>query len=249
MSKSPSKGYISVASKNKNFYTYAINLIESVKDYYPDAKYCLVTDEAFLDGRESIADDLILTSGHATNHYRAKLWGMANSPYDQTFYIDADMECEHEDIEFVFDELRDRDLVFHELAKERERYYAIKYFKYQGQQEKMSLCGGVCLYNNANPLVKNFMQDWWNYYCEQMTGTWKPAIEPWKDLKIFDQTTLWWLTEKEDKYKDLNIGFFDDDIRWNYFSQYAYDKLESKSGKPPVLRHYSGTIKKDVMIV
>ena len=249
----PSKGFLSVATKNQNFYTYAINLIESVKDYYPDAQYCLVTDEEFLDGRESIADHLILTEGGAIRNYRAKMWGMARTPFDQTMYLDADMTCEHEDIEFVFDELRDRDMVFHELSKEREKYFAVKYFHYQGKEQHMRLCGGVCLYNSAKPSVRKFMQEWYDLYCEQKSGRWRPAgfdEKQWEDtLKVFDQTTLWWLTEHEDKYKDLNIGYFDDDIRWNYFSQYAYEMLKSKSGKPPVLRHFSGTIKKDTLIV
>jgi hypothetical protein len=70
-----------------------------------------------------------------------------------------------------------------------------------------------------------------------------------KDLKHFDQTTLWWLTEKEPKYKDLKIGFFKDDIRWNYFTQYQYENLVSEQGKPPILRHYSGSLKKDTIIV
>jgi len=249
----PSKGYLSVATKKQNYYTYAINLIESVKDYYPDAEYCLVTDEEFLDGRESIADHLILTEDEAIGNYRAKMWGMTRSPFDQTMYLDADMTCEHEDIEFVFDDLRDRDMVFHELSKERERFYAVKYFTYEGKQEHMKLCGGVCLYNSAKPIVREFMNDWWEYYYKQKWGGWMPEgfnKEEWaKNLRVFDQTTLWWLTEKEDKYKDLNIGYFDDDIRWNYFSQYQYEALTSKSGKPPVLRHFSGTLTKDTLIV
>ena len=106
MIKKPSKGYLVVASRKPNFYSLAINCIESIKDYYPDAKCCLVTEEKFLDGREDIADDLIFCD----DHYRAKLWGMANSPYDITMYIDADSEIEHEDIATVFDELNNKDL-------------------------------------------------------------------------------------------------------------------------------------------
>jgi hypothetical protein len=57
------------------------------------------------------------------------------------------------------------------------------------------------------------------------------------------------MTEKMDKYKDLKIGIFSDDIRWNYFTQYAYEGLKSTEGKPPILRHYSGSLKKDRLIV
>ena len=34
----PSKGFVVVASKRSNFYLYAINLMETVKDYYPEDK-------------------------------------------------------------------------------------------------------------------------------------------------------------------------------------------------------------------
>ena len=120
----PSKGYLVVASKKPNFYSLAINCIESIKDYYPDAKCCLVTEEKFLDGREYVADDLIFCD----DHYRAKLWGMANSPYDITMYIDADAEIEHEDIATVFDELDGNDMMFHELDKKYNKVYANKTF-------------------------------------------------------------------------------------------------------------------------
>lgn len=244
----PKKGYLVVASNKPNFYLYAINLIESIKDFYPDAHVTLVCDEVFLDGREEIADHVVLTEGDAIGHYRAKIWGMTQTPYEQTMYCDADMGCEHEDIEHVFDDLGDKDLVFHELAKSREKYYAIKYFTDDGRKVEYRWCGGVCLYNSANPVVMNFMRDWWDYYKRQWNGSWRPPLEPWKDLKAFDQTTLWWLLNKIDDYKDLRIDTFKDDIRWNYFTQYQYENLQPETG-PIVLRHYSGCLKKDDAIV
>ena len=64
------KGFLIVASKKPNFYKYAVNLIDSIRDFYEDAKVCLVTEERFLDdkGRE-LADDIIFCD----DHYRAKL--------------------------------------------------------------------------------------------------------------------------------------------------------------------------------
>ena len=97
------------------------------------------------------------------------------------------------------------------------------------------------------------MEDWFELYNKQQRDMWRPEgfnKEQFdRDLRHFDQTTLWWLTEKEEKYKDLKIGIFYDDIRWNYFTQYAYEGLKSIDGKPPILRHYSGSLKKDVLIV
>lgn len=245
----PSKGFVIVASRNPNFYIYACNLMESIIDFYPEAKICLVTEERFLDDRADEADQIILCD----NHYRAKLWGMSQSPYDITMYVDADMDCEHEDIAKVWDELGDRDLVFHELTHERSAYYAIREFKYNNHIEQFTLCGGVCLYRNSNPLVREFMEDWFELFNKQFNNMWRPAgfeKQQWeKDLKHFDQTTLWYMTEKMQKYKDLKIGIFHDDIRWNYFSQYQRLNLQSIENKPPILRHYSGSLAKDRLIV
>jgi hypothetical protein len=246
--KEETKGFVIVASKNQNFYTYACNLVESILDFYPDANITLFTEKRFIDSRVDHIN--VIECG---NHYREKLWGMANTPYDITMYIDADMECEHEDIIKVWDEMKDHDLVFHELTKDREKYYAIREFKYNGGIGKYKLCGGVCLYRSSNPLVKEMMHEWYELYCKQYSGEWKPEgfdKDQWqKDLRYFDQTTLWWLANKEEKYKDLKIGIFHDDVRWNYFTQYAYSDIKSTEGKPIVLRHYSGCLEKDKLIV
>ncbi len=248
MPKKKTKGFLIVASRNPNFYTYAVNLAEAVKDFYPEAKICLCTEERFLDGREDIFDDLFFCD----SHYRAKLWALSRSPYDQTMYLDADMDCEHEDIAKVWDEFEQGDVVFHELTEERSKYYTIKDFNVHGTKETFTLCGGVCLYDLTKPLVKEFMEDWWEMFAEQASGAWRISgmdDRTWDDLRDFDQTTLWYMTEKMDKYKDLKIGIFKDDIRWNYFTQYQYEGLYSIEGKPPILRHYSGSLHKDDYIV
>ena len=55
-SKEPSRGYLIVASRTKEFYRMGINLIRSLKEFYPEAKVCFVTEKLFCDGNESIAD-------------------------------------------------------------------------------------------------------------------------------------------------------------------------------------------------
>lgn len=237
------KGYLVVASRKSNFYSGAINLIESVKDYYPEANVCLVTEERFCDGRESIADHLI----YCSDHYRSKMWGMARSPYDITFYMDADMECVHEDISKVFDNLKDDDMVFTGLP--RDRWYVFKDTEFPGGT--FTLAGAVCLYRSARTLVREFMHDWFNYYCKQHDGSWWPLDEnnnfdtyhyP-HHLRVWDQFTLWWLTNKEDKYKELKISIFEDDLRWNYWT--LLDRLRNMPTQPIILMHYSNVMEKD----
>ncbi len=114
--KQKSKGFLVVASRKRSFYVYATNLIDSIRDYYEDANITLVCEEWMLDdtGKE-LADNIIFCD----DHYRAKLWGMAQSPYDITMYCDADMQCEHEDVMKIWDEMKDHDVVFSALTKER----------------------------------------------------------------------------------------------------------------------------------
>lgn len=241
----PTKGYVVVASKKRVFYVSAINLMETIKDFYPEAQITFVTEERFLDGRERVADTVL----HCDDHARAKIWGMARAPYDITFYIDADTEVEHEDISTIFDHMGDYDLMFTGLPPERHYCYAEVFFpgatKPDGAKGGFELCGAVCLYNMRNPLVKNFMHDWYDLTNKQYAGLWWPTKEDGSEdlenfpasLKRWDQFSLWWLTNREPKYKDLKIGIIPDDARWNWYSKYRYDHAEG----PIVIRHYSSS--------
>lgn len=242
-----SKGFIIVASKKRNFYLYAINLAESLRDYYEpedECKICLVTEERFLDDRgRDVADDIIICD----DHYRAKLWGMAKSPYDLTMYIDADMEVEHEDICKVWDEMKDHDVVFTALTDDRDYIYAERDFDTPEGVSKFTLCGAVCLYDMSKPIVREFMDDWWDLTFRQMNDTWWP--DGYADsLKSWDQFSLWWLTEKEEKYKDLRVGIFDDDLRWNYYNALNWAITKPETG-PVIIRHFSAGLNKDTPIV
>lgn len=242
-----SKGYIIVASHNHNFYVQAVYLAETILDYYPEAKITLVTEERFMDDRTEIFDKVI----PCDDNYRAKLYGMTQTPYDVTFYIDADTFCEHEDISTIFDLLEDNDLMFTPLNKENEYVFKSRYFNPEEPNEyrSMKLCGGVCLYDTTNPLVKDFIQDWWDYYNLQRSGEWWPLDENGeKDFKNFnwenrfwDQFTLWRLTNEVDKYKDLKIGHLD--LRWNYYHKFLPDKTPLNNG-PVVIRHFSSGVMK-----
>ena len=238
----PTKGFVIVASKKHNFYLYALNLCESIRDYYEDAKICLVTEERFLDGRESVADDVVLCD----DHYRAKIYGMAKSPYDITMYIDADMEVQHEDIVNVWNELKDYDMVWSELTDDRDYIYAERDFDTPEGKRKFTMCGAGCVDDMRNYNVLEFMMDWWELTKKQMSGQWWPKGYA-DSLKSWDQFSLWWLTEKEDKYKDLKIGIFEDDLRWNYYNALNWARTRPKG--EVIIRHYSAGLKKDEPIV
>jgi hypothetical protein len=239
------KGYVLVASNKINFYRYAINLAESILDYHEDAKITLFTEEwMFEEGHRDLFDNVEWCS----DHYRAKLEGMARSPYDLTMYLDVDMEVEHEDIGIVFDELEKsgKDLLFSELTDDRSYVYAERDFDTPEGKRKFTLCGGVALYDMTVPLVKEFMQEWDDLTKRQMNKEWWPEGYA-ESLQSWDQFSLWWLTEKVDKYKDLNYGIFEDDLRWNYYN--AFNAARTMPEAPIVIRHYSCGLDKDGYII
>jgi hypothetical protein len=246
----PSKGYITVASNNINFYYMAINLIESILDYEPDAKITLVTEERFVDSRADVCDKVIFCD----DNYRAKLWGMTQTPYDLTLYLDCDMECIHPDISTAFDRIDNHDMVFTPLTKETDYAFVGRHFNKDKPDDNYAfeLNGGICLYDSTKPLVKEFIQDWWDYYNKQRNYEWWPTKEdgsfdyetyPRDWLGLWDQFTLWWLTKKESKYQDLDVGIFEDWARWNYYSRYKASKDHTK-GLPIIVMHYSSSIDK-----
>ena len=238
-------GYVVVATMKKYFYLSAIHLIETIKAYDPNAKVALFTEERFLDGQERFADAVEFVASHK----RSKLDGMAKSPYDITFYIDADCQVEHEDIATVFDKIGDNDLVFTGLPVERHYSYAEVYFpgatKEDGSPGGFELCGGVCLYNMTNPLVKEFMTDWHDLTIRQYDGLWWPLNDDGTEdiknypasFKRWDQFSLWWLLNKDPKYSSLKVGIFEDDARWNFISGYRFEHNKN----PVIVRHFSSS--------
>lgn len=244
----PTKGFLIVASKTVNFYRYAINLIESLKDYYPEAKTCLVTEKRFCDGREVLADHLFFCGDDP----REKLGALSLTPFDITMYIDADSYINHEDISTAFDYIEDNDLVMIKLPPEADKVFVIR--KWEGGEMKYT--GGVFIYKSSNPLVMDFVKDWDYYYRRTREGSWWPDykngfpdydLHP-KNLGNWDQFTLWWLLDKNPKYKDLKIGSFKDEYRWNWYSSYDTSsiirQLVNPENKPPIIYHWSGDIDK-----
>lgn len=238
-------GFVVVASRKKAFYYSALNLIESIRDYMPDAKFALFTEPQFMDER---CDDIdyVYPCG---DHIREKLYGIMHSPFDRTFYIDADCVVEHEDIIYAFDQLKNNDIVFVRLTDDEvaKRSFVEQIWEHPiDGPGKLTLCGGVCLYNNSNPLVKDFMKDWHNIFMKQENEGWCPEGYP-KSLMRWDQFSLWWLTNKVDKYKNLKIGKFDDNYRWNWFTSFGIDSKGNHRlvNNHPIIFHHSASMKKD----
>lgn len=242
----PTKGYLLVASRHINFYQSALYLMDSIRDFNPDAKICFVTEERFCDGRESVADVVL----HCGGGKREKLWALFNTPFDITMYLDADMECVHEDISTIFDQLGDNDLMFTDLPEHRSHIFTDWRFGQDGQYN-FHLCGAVCLYDIRKPKVREFLEEWQSLYEAGQNDDWWPLmgngnpdyINYPRGFRHWDQFSLWWLTEKEEKYSDLKIGILPDALRWNYWI--SLEEFEYPEN-PIILRHMSAKMKKDI---
>lgn len=247
--KIPSNGYLVVASRTKSFYLSALNLIESIKDYHPEAHCTLVVDEHLSDERiHTTPDHYIFTE--TPDDYRGKLWGMWKTPYQKTMYLDADMECQHEDIATCFDALGDHDMMFTALDEQRDDAFKSRHFPAGSYDYN----GGVCLYNSSNPDVLSFMERWWKLYTMQFRDEWwptDPETGKWdlvnygdrEWMKYWDQFTLWYLLNKESKWSGISVGIFEDDIRWNHYTNFHSYQIRSKG--PIVLMHQSAALNKD----
>jgi len=194
--KNPSKGFITVATRQKQFLIGAENLCQSILDHYEDAKVTLFTEQRFIDDPEcqhyfTDFDQVIATP---SNTDREKMWGMANTPYDITMYMDADIEIAHDDIATVFDRIEDQDMMWVELKKETAHHFA-EWDWGNGKIDHLTHCGGVCLYRSDNPLIREFMQDWYDLYLQSKAGEWAPKETDGVPKSFFrwDQLPLWWL--------------------------------------------------------
>lgn len=272
MKENPTKGFVTVATKRKQFLMGADNLKESLLTHLPDAKITLFTEQHFIDDpscQRYFRDfDKVLPTPSNTN--REKMWGMANSPYDLTFYMDADIEIVHDDVANIFDHLEDGeyDMAYVNLTKEGAKHFAewewgpnLYDDGWKGIPDHLAHCGGIALYDMRNPLIKEFMMDWYDLFLKQRDGRWNPEAFDYirkGNFRQWDQLTLWWLIYHSPKYKSLKWKFFEDNYRWNYFTSFGFNKDGThnchlvdpnrdywKSNPEPIVIHYSNWMDKE----
>lgn len=250
MKESPTKGFVIVATKTKQFLIGAQNLCESILDHYEDAKITLFTEDKWISDPEfkhyfTNFDKVIPTPG---DHIREKMWGMANTPYDLTFYIDADCEVVHTDIEKSFDLLEGHDMLFVELTRDASKHFA-EWDWGDGEIDHLTHCGGICLYDSRNPLVVDFMNDWYYNYKNQKEHNFEP--EEYQSIprsyRQWDQLTLWYQIWHDPKYKSIKWKFFEDNWRWNYYTSFGFnrDGTHNRGVVDPVIIHYSSWMDKN----
>ena len=215
--KKPDNGYLIVATQSKYYYQSAIFLAESILDYYPNAKIALFTEEELFEEVHGYLFDYI--NVETPSHIRGKLWALPRTPYNNTMYIDADCEVRHEDISTVFDEMTG------DITLTKIRPYSGDQVTFNnGRDEMIHHCGVLCY--NSDPIVLEFMEDWWKEYKHQREAEPLPYPDD-ASLRPWDQYTFWRLL-RMDKYKDVSVNFFKDDARWNFVNNYRKNEAKGE---------------------
>jgi hypothetical protein len=227
-------GYVYIASLSKAYYKAAVNSAISLRDHYPEANITLFTHEVFLQDNDRNFFDNIITN--IPVHKRAKMWGMAKTPYDKTLYLDSDTEIRSERIKDVFDILGKNDIMFTKIVPHVSNTRRID------DDNELEYHGGVILYNNKKPTIK-LINEWYDLYAEQVKCSWSksqfaqydPKMKPW------DQFTIWYLLQQKE-YKKIKHDFFPNGgTEWNFIylleenreSNAPYKELEQ------IIYHYT----------
>jgi hypothetical protein len=220
-------GFLIVASVTEEYVKAANFSGHTIHDYYPEAHVTLFVPEKLRPFVDETAFDLIV-SEDVPNSVRTKLYALSKTPYNNlTVYVDADMECQHEDVATIWNEIgEEQDMLITKI-----RPYNGKISKWKNGE--MTLHGGFFMYRNK-PHVIEFMEKWYTDYLKQRAEPWPYAEDEHPvDLKPWDQFTLWKLLNL-DKMK-LSVGIFKDDARWNFV--HGYRSNETKN--PIIFWHHT----------
>jgi len=222
----PKRGFLLSVSVHKEYVDSANYCANTIKDYYPEAHITLFIPQRLAQYVDKDAFDTIITDS-VPDHTRTKLFALSRTPYtEMTVYVDADMECRHEDVATVWDQIdQDTDILITRI-----RPYNGKIAKWP--QGEMIHHGGFFMYR-TNPITIEFMRRWWDDYVKQRAEPWPYNHDEYPiTLRPWDQFTFWKLL-----YKDkvpVRVDFFQDDARWNFVNGYY-----AHENKDPIIFYHN----------
>ena len=223
----PENGFVLVASIHEKFYRAAVECAESIKLFWPEAHITIFVDhEEWIKPTDWNHADWIV-HWEVPNEIRAKLWALSQTPYKgKTVYFDADMVCESEEIENIFDQLPDDlDLIFTKI-----RPYNAKVTKLTNTEEMTAHCG-MFIYRN-NPQTLALMDSWYGEFLYQQDPDNDIGNYP-DDVRKWDTFTMWKLLT----YSDHGVKWTNDlHVRWNFHNGTIDEELD---GQERVMYHYT----------
>lgn len=226
-------GIVLVASTSKAYFNSAVRLATSIKDY-SDINITLFTHKTFLPDTYDIYKIVDNVVTDIPVNIRAKLWALSRTPYENTLYLDADMEVVSPEFSKVFNLQKDNDLVLTKIRPHVSKDVIIS----EETKDKLTYHGGFVMYNNK-PETINLMKNWYDDFIEQQKN-WNFPSHYNTNMQKWDQFTLWRLL-KESEYK-FKIGTPTNDYRWNYIWLYDHKGVNPKSKaepKDPIIYHHT----------
>lgn len=225
------RGFLLAASVYPEYVLSANYAAGTIKDYYPDAHITIFVPEKF---RGLVDEDVfdIIISDNVPDHKRTKLYALSRSPYTElTVYVDGDMDCRHEDVQNIWDEIpADVDILITKI-----RPYNGKEVKWPGGQTipqgEMIHHGGFFMYR-TNERVQKFMEKWWTDYFWIKNNPWPyDERECRQSFGQWDQFIFWTLLNVDQL--PVKVDFFEDDARWNFVNGY----YPSETSSPIIFYH------------
>ena len=220
-----SNGFVIIASLKRKYLLSAMMCYDSIKDHWPEANITLFVDSTVYD--KDLLEGYNVVHEDVPSDERAKLWALDKSPYDITAYLDADTIVVHDDIQTIFDQLGEHDMLFTRIREYNSNRKG--YMENVGYEHH----GGVFLYNkNAHDFVGQWWEDWDAIKSNEDFKLKYPDIPV--RMSVWDQFYLWNLIHNTDH--GLSIGFFEEDARWNFVVGY---KAKELNGKGAIIEHYT----------
>ena len=246
------KGFIVVASCHSFYKTSALNLIDSLDEYYPDCKVMVVCHE---DWKEDFAQypQVVEIRTDCPNERRTKLWALQHTVFEKTCYLDADMEVESEEIENVWDLLdEEHDVAFGTIFAPSGASTAI--YREEGdakiraidKEKHLRYHGGFFLWwhNDQHPNAIKAMKLWWEKWISiNQNPDWWDRPENQKYFPMnrgWDQFT-WWKIHMEIlpelKIQEIENNSFEQ-YKWNWSQNYGvWDPNLRRENYTPIINH------------
>jgi len=224
----PNNGFVVVATIYKQYLTSAILLAESIRDYIPNAGITLYTTSDLVENVDVSVFSQVITE-NVPNDRRAKLWALSRTPYNITVYLDADTTVVSPEITTIFEQLKSNDIIFTKI-----RPYNSNPKGYLDDPRYIHH-GGVFVYRKTDKTI-SFMEQWWaRWSTTRSASTFKITYPDFPGkMKEWDQFYLFYIIHETNH--GLQIGFFEDDARWNFVRGYLRSELNNK---PPIIEHYT----------
>lgn len=241
------EGFLIVASCHAFYKNSALQLIDSLDEFYPECKIMVVCPPQW-EKEFRIYKQVVEVRTDGPDERRTKLWGLQHTIFEKTCYLDADMHVVSDEIKRVWDLLDDNhDCAFTVINPPNGNSTAI--YKEEGDREirdnkvekHLRYHGGFFLWwnNDKHPNAKKAMELWWSKWIEinKSDEFWVNNPQYFYKNRSWDQFTWWYIHMRlitDLKIQEVEGGPCPEMYRWNW-SPYLFKEITKDL--PPIIKH------------